>query len=206
MRLTLHTFLTLDGVMQAPGGPSEDTEGGFEHGGWSYPYGDPDFGAAMSGWFDNADAFLLGRKTYDIFSGHWPHVTDADDPIASKLNALPKYVASRSLGSVDWNNSSLLAGDVAAHVSKLKEQPGDELQVHGSGDLAQTLIERDLIDEYRLLSFPVHLGSGKKLFRDGAAAAALRLISTTTTAAGVVIATYEPAGRPQYGSYELDEP
>ena len=201
MRLTLHTFLTLDGVLQAPGGPSEDTEGGFEHGGWSYPYGDEDFGTAMVGWFGHADAFLLGRKTYEIFNSHWPKVTDADDPIASKLNALPKYVASTTLDSVGWNNSSLLGGDVAAEVAKLKEQPGDELQVHGSGDLAHTLIENDLVDEYRLLSFPLHLGSGKKLFRDGAKPAALRLVSTSTTSTGVVLATYQPAGAVQYGDY-----
>jgi dihydrofolate reductase len=206
MRLTLHTFLTLDGVMQAPGGPDEDTDGGFAHGGWSFPYGDEDSGRAVTGWFDHASAFLLGRKTYEIFSGYWPRVTDPDNPIASKLNALPKYVASTTLASADWQNSSILAGDVAAEVAKLKEQPGDELQVHGSGGLAQTLIDRDLIDEYRLLVFPVHLGSGKKLFRDGAKAAALRLTGTTTTGAGVVIATYQPAGPVRYGSYALDEP
>jgi dihydrofolate reductase len=204
MRLTLHTFLTLDGVMQAPGGPDEDPDGHFEHGGWSFPYGDQDFGAAMTGWFAQADAFLLGRKTYEIFRGHWPRVTDADDPIASKLNALPKYVASTTLGSVDWHNSSLLRGDVAAEVAKLKERPGNELQVHGSGGLAQTLIDHDLIDEYRLLFFPVHLGSGKKLFRDGAKAAALRLTSSATTSSGVIIATYQPARPAQYGSYALE--
>jgi dihydrofolate reductase len=205
MRLTLHTFLTLDGVMQAPGGPDEDREGGFAHGGWSFPYGDEDFGAAMTGWFADADAFLLGRKTYEIFSGHWPKVTDAGDPIAGKLNALPKYVASTTLTSVDWHNSGLLGGDVAAEVAKLKEQPGNELQVHGSGGLAQTLIEHNLVDEYRLLIFPVHLGSGKKLFRDGAKAAALRLTTTSTTGTGVIIATYQPAGPVSHGSYALDE-
>src|SRR6266567_2967912 len=206
MRLTLHTFLTLDGVMQAPGGPDEDPDGHFEHGGWSFPYGDQDFAAAMTGWFAQADAFLLGRKTYEIFRGHWPRVTDADDPIASKLNALPKYVATTTLGSVDWHNSSLLRGDVAAEVAKLKARPGNELQVHGSGGLAQTLIDHDLIDEYRLLFFPVHLGSGKKLFRDGAKAAALRLTSATTTGAGVIIASYQPAGPVRHGFYALDEP
>jgi dihydrofolate reductase len=204
MRLTLHTFLTLDGVMQAPGGPDEDPDGGFEHGGWSFPYGDEDFATAMVGWFADADAFLLGRKTYEIFSGFWPNVTDPDDPIASKLNALPKYVCSTTLDSADWHNSSLLGGDIASEVAKLKEQPGNELQVHGSGVLAQTLIEHDLVDEYRLLFFPVHVGSGKKLFHDGAKAAALRLTGSRTTGAGVVIATYEPAGPAQYGSYELD--
>jgi dihydrofolate reductase len=205
MRLTLHTFLTLDGVMQAPGGPDEDPDGRFEHGGWSFPYGDQDFGETMAGWFANVDAFLLGRKTYEIFHGHWPRVTDPDDPIASKLNALPKYVASTTLASVEWRNSSLLTGDIATEVAKLKQQPGNELQVHGSGGLAQTLIEHDLIDEYRLLLFPVHLGSGKKLFREGARAAALRLTHSTTTSTGVIIATYEPAGSARYGSYALDE-
>ncbi len=206
MRLTLHTFLTLDGVMQAPGGPDEDPDGGFPHGGWSFPYGDQDFAAAMGGWFAQAGAFLLGRKTYQIFRGHWPRVTDPGDPIASKLNALPKYVVSTTLTSVDWHNSSLLGSDVAAEVAKLKERPGDELQVHGSGALAHTLIDHDLIDEYRLLFFPVHLGSGKKLFRDGAKAAALRLTRATTTSTGVIIATYEPAGPVRRGSYALDEP
>ncbi len=205
MRLTLHTFLTLDGVMQAPGGPEEDPVGGFKHGGWSFPYGDQDFGVAMSGWFDQADAFLLGRKTYQIFAGHWPRVTDPGDPVASKLNTLPKYVTSATLDTADWHNSSILGGDVAAGVAKLKERPGRELQVHGSGQLAQTLIEHDLVDEYRLLYFPVHLGSGKKLFRDGARAAALRLLSATTTSTGVIITSYEPAGPPRYGSYALDQ-
>ena len=206
MRLTLHTFLTLDGVMQAPGGPDEDRDGGFAHGGWSFPYGDADFGTAMTGWFEHASAFLLGRKTYEIFSAYWPQVTDPGDPIAAKLNALPKYVASATLTSADWQNSSILAGDVVAEAAKLKEQPGDELQVHGSGGLAHTLIDHDLIDEYRLLLFPVHLGSGKKLFREGARAAALRLTGATTTGAGVVIATYQPAGPVRHGSYALDEP
>jgi len=206
MRLTLHTFLTLDGVLQAPGGPEEDTDGGFAHGGWSFPYGDQDFGAAMTGWFANASAFLLGRRTYQIFAGHWPHVTDPGDPIAAKLNALPKHVASTTLTSADWHNSSLLGSDVVAEVTKLKEQPGGELQVHGSGALAHTLIEHDLIDEYRLLYFPVHLGSGKKLFRDGARAAALRLASATTTSTGVIIATYQPDGPVRHGSYALDQP
>ena len=205
MRLTLHTFLTLDGVMQAPGGPDEDTGGGFRHGGWSAPYGDQDFGVAMTGWFGQVDAFLLGRKTYQIFAGHWPKVTDPGDPIASKLNTLPKYVASATLEDLSWTNSSLLGGDVAAEVARLKERPGGELQVHGSGQLAQTLIEAGLVDEYRLLIFPVHLGSGSKLFRDGAPAAALRLTSSSATSTGVIIATYVPDGPARYGSYALED-
>jgi dihydrofolate reductase len=203
MRLTLHTFLTLDGVMQAPGGPDEDRDGGFEHGGWSFPYGDEDFGAAIGGWFDRAGAFLLGRKTYQIFAGYWPQVTDPDDPVASRLNALPKYVASTTLDSVSWAHSALLGGDAIAEIAKLKERPGGELQVHGSGDLAQALIEHDLVDEYRLLFFPVHLGSGKKLFRDGARAAALRILSSSVTSTGVIIASYEPDGPARHGSYAL---
>jgi dihydrofolate reductase len=205
MRLTLHTFLTLDGVMQAPGGPDEDPSGGFGHGGWSFPYGDADFGAAVSGWFDLAGAFLLGRRTYEIFAGHWPHVTDPADPIASRLNALPKYVASRTLTSVDWAHSALLGGDALAEIAKLKGQPGGELQVHGSGELAHALIEHDLVDEYRLLFFPVHLGSGKKLFRDGARPAALRIISSSMTSTGVIIASYEPDGPARHGSYALPD-
>jgi dihydrofolate reductase len=201
MRLTLHAFLTLDGVMQAPGGPGEDDDGGFQHGGWSFPYGDESFAAAMAGWFANAGAFLLGRKTYEIFSSHWPKVTDPDNPIATKLNALPKYVASSTLRSVDWANSSLLGSDVPGEVAKLKEQPGKELQVHGSSGLAQTLIDHDLVDEYRLLYFPVHVGSGKKLFREGTRPAALRLTSTKTSDSGVLMAIYEPDGPVRHGSF-----
>lgn len=199
MRLTLHTFLTLDGVMQAPDGPDEDREDGFAHGGWQAPYRDEDGVATVVGWFGHASAFLLGRKTYDIFSSYWPTVTDPANPIATTFNAMPKYIASTTLTSTDWHNSSLLGGDVAAEVAKLKELPGEELQVYGSGELAQTLIEHDLIDEYRLLYFPVHLGSGKKLFRDGTRAAALRLVNTSTTKAGVIITTYASAGPLQQG-------
>lgn len=201
MRLTLHTFLTLDGIMQAPGGPEEDPSGGFTHGGWAFPFDDDDFGAAVSGWFDGAAAFLLGRRTYDIFSGYWPKVTDPDNPVAAKLNALPKYVASTTLTSADWEGTTVIRGDLTTEVARLKDQPGGELQVHGSGAMAQALIDADLIDEYRLLFFPVHLGSGSKLFRDGAKAASLRLLTSSVTSKGVVIATYEPAGPVQYGSY-----
>ncbi len=205
MRLTLQTFLTLDGVMQAPGGPTEDPSGGFEHGGWSFSFGDEDFGATVSGWFNNADAFLLGRKTYEIFAAHWPRVTDPDDPIASSLNALPKYVPSNTLTSAQWHNTTILGGDLLTEAARLKALPGKELQVHGSGALAQSLIDANLVDEYRLFTFPVHLGSGRKLFREGMRPAALRLLDTRTTGAGVVIATYEPAGPVPQGSYQFDD-
>ena len=201
MRLTLHTFLTLDGVMQAPGGPEEDPSDGFTHGGWSFPFDDDDFGAAITGWFAGAGAFLLGRHTYEIFSSYWPKITDPENPVAAKLNALPKYVASSTLTSADWEETTVISGDLATEVARLKAQPGGELQIHGSGALAHTLIDADLIDEYRLLFFPVHLGSGKKLFRDGARAASLRLLTSSVTSTGVVIATYEPAGPVQYGSF-----
>jgi dihydrofolate reductase len=201
MRLTVTTFVTLDGVYQAPGAPGEDDEGGFRHGGWSFPYADADFGATMVGWFTKADAFLLGRKTYDIFASYWPKVTDEADPIASRLNTLPKYVVSRSQRPLGWQHSRLVTGDVPAEIGTLKERPGNELQVHGSGNLVHTLIQHGLVDEYRLLVYPVLLGSGKRIFPEGDMGAALRLVDSKATGAGVQILTYEPAGPAQYGSF-----
>jgi dihydrofolate reductase len=200
MRLTLHMFLTLDGVVQAPGGPDEDPSGGFAHGGWLVPYVDDDFGHAIDGWFGEVDAFLLGRRTYEIFAASWPKVTDPDDPVASRLNTLPKYVASRTLDEVSWQGSELLKGDVPTEVAALKQRPGRELQLHGSGGLAQTLMQHGLIDEYRLLTFPVVLGEGKRLFADGVKPVALKHVDQRTTSTGVSIDVYTPAGDPTYGA------
>lgn len=204
MRLTLTMFVTMDGVVQAPGGPDEDPSGGFDQGGWLVPYADEDMARAMDGFFEEADAFLLGRHTYEIFAAYWPKVTDPDDLIAGPLNRLPKYVASRTLEEVSWEGATLLKGDVATQVAELKRQPGRELQVHGSGGLAQTLMQHDLVDEYRLLTYPVVLGKGKRLFADGAKPTALQPVSRRTTGAGVSIDVYTPAGEPTYGSFELD--
>jgi dihydrofolate reductase len=206
VRLTATTFLTLDGVMQAPGGPDEDRSGGFEHGGWSFPYPDEDFGRLVTGWFEQADAFLLGRRTYEIFAAFWPQVTEEADPVASRLNTLPKYVASRTLERVSWRGAEVLRGDLAEAVARLKARPGRELQVHGSGDLLQTLMAHDLVDEYRLLVYPVVLGSGRRLFRDGAPPRSLKLAAATTTSTGVVVATYERGGPVVTGSFTVDDP
>jgi dihydrofolate reductase len=200
MRLTLTTFITVDGVMQAPGGPEEDREGAFEHGGWVAPYWDRDSGETMHRWFAKVDAFLLGRRTYEIFASYWPQVTDPDDPIAGPLNKLPKYVASRTLTEVSWENSRLIEGDVAAEVARLKEQEGRELQVHGSGDLAQTLFRHGLVDELMLITFPIVLGTGKRLFGEGAKPTAFELVESKTTGKGVSIDVYRAAGEPTYGT------
>jgi dihydrofolate reductase len=203
-KLVVGTFLTLDGVMQAPGGPNEDRDGGFEHGGWSFTYWDDMMGELIVEWTSKAGALLLGRKTYEIFAGHWPHVGD-DDPVAAKLNSVPKYVASRTLDGVTWQNASLIEGDVAEAVARLKDEPGDEIQVTGSGDLIQTLIEGDLVDEYRLWVFPLVLGTGKRLFGRGTTPGALKLLDTKVSTTGVAIHTFERAGEIQYGSFALDE-
>jgi dihydrofolate reductase len=203
MRLTLTEFVTLDGVYQGPGGPTEDTSGGFEHGGWLVPFFDEALGEHMNGIFGHVDAFVLGRKTYEIFAASWPKFPDADDPIASRLNTLPKYVASRTLTRADWQSSTVLNGDVVAEVRKLKEQPGRELQMHGSGALAQTLFDAGLIDTMRLIVFPVVLGSGKRLFAEGRTPSRFRLADLTSTPSGVTMQTLELTGPPEYGEVEI---
>ncbi|MFI6345079.1 dihydrofolate reductase family protein [Streptomyces sp. NPDC050560] len=200
-KLIVTAFLTLDGVMQAPGGPDEDVEGGFRHGGWHMPYVDEDFMALMTGVFDRtADHLLLGRRTYDIFAGYWPRVTDGDDAIAVRLNTMPKYVASRTLTSLKWHNSHLLRGDAAESVAALKERLDGVLMTQGSSDLIATLQRHDLVDEYRLMTVPVVLGTGKRLFSPGATATAWRLAETHTTPAGIQYCRYERAGEPGYGT------
>jgi dihydrofolate reductase len=201
--LTLTTFLTLDGVMQSPGMPEEDRSGNFPYGGWLVPHADEDMGKIMVEIFSKADAFLLGRTTYDIFSAYWPRVTDPKDPIAGKLNSLPKFVASRTRTTFGWSGASLVR-DVATEVAGLKKRFDRELQVHGSCGLAQTLISNDLVDEYRLLIFPVVLGTGKRLFGSGAVPATFRLLRSTSTGAGVIFSVYRRAGSLKTGSFALD--
>ena len=198
--LTITTFLTLDGVMQGPGGPTEDPRNGFTHGGWSFPYVDDEFGKFISDVFMKAGAFLLGRYTYKLFADYWTKITDPNDPVAGPLNRLPKYVASRTLDKAEWAGSTIIR-DAAGEVPKLKSRYDGEIQVHGSADLAQTLIREDLIDRYNLLIYPVVLGTGKRLFGEGAVPRALRLIDSKTTGSGIAIHVYEKAGMPKYGSF-----
>jgi dihydrofolate reductase len=203
--LTITTFTTLDGVMQAPGGPDEDRDGGFEHGGWSFPYFSEDMGEVISEAFGKAECFLLGRRTYEIFAGSWPNFPDKDDPVASSLNTLPKYVVSTTLENADWQPTTIIRGDISAEVAKLKDQYAGEIQVHGSAALAQTLHAHSLIDEYRVFIEPVVIGTGKRLFEPGAAPAALRLVETRPMGKGTLLAVYEPTGRPTYGEFQMEE-
>jgi dihydrofolate reductase len=192
MRLTVHTFLSLDGVMQGPGAPDEDTSGGFDLGGWLVPYVDDGFGDIVAGWFDKVDAFLLGRTTYDLFHGFWPQVTDPDDIVATKLRERPKYVASNTLEDPEWAGTTVLSGDAVAAVRELKEQPGGELQVHGSCGLAGDLHRAGLVDEFRLVVFPVTLGRGKRLFSDGMPASGYAVVETRTTENGLTYLALTP--------------
>lgn len=204
-RLIASTFVSLDGIMQAPGGPEEDPTGGFTLGGWTFNYWDDTVDVSASG-FDGKDRELvLGRKTYEIFEAYWPYQPD-DDPVARTLNATKKYVVSRTLTRVGWNNSTLLEGDVVQAIIELKTQPGPDLQIIGSGNLIQTLQAASLIDEYNVWTFPLVLGRGKRLFGEAARPCALRLVRSQVSATGVVMSTYVPDGEVKPGSFESVEP
>lgn len=202
MKLTLTQFVTLDGVYQGPGAPDEDTTGDFTRGGWMVPHMDQVFVARAAAWLERAGALLLGRRTYEAFATAWPHNTDPDDPFAERMNTLPKYVASRTLTETPWTPATILAGDVVARVTELKEQPGDELQVHGSGRLAQSLLAAGLIDEVRLVITPTVLGQGRRLFPDHGPALGMRVIDHTVTPGGLTILVLEAAGPAAFATYE----
>jgi dihydrofolate reductase len=197
--LVVTTFLTLDGVMQAPGGPGEDPSGGFSYEGWLVPHFDQALGAQMEEWFTGAQDFLLGRGTYEIFYGSWPQMI-SDDPVSQGINFKKKYVASRTLTSVEWDTAELLQGDVGDAVRKLKAEDGGELQVHGSAGLIQTLLREDLVDELRLIVFPVVLGEGKRLFGEGAIPRTWRLKTNSSTSTGALVLSYERAGEVETGT------
>jgi dihydrofolate reductase len=198
-KLIVSTFLTLDGIMQAPGGPEEDDEGRFAYGGWSVNYWDDLMGKVMGEATSKPFAMVLGRKTYDIMAAYWP--TAPEDAGGEVFNDAPKYVASRGRPTLEWSNSVLIEGDAADGLAALKAEDGPELQVHGSSNLIQTLLRHNLVDEYRLWVFPVVLGSGKRLFSDGAIPAGLKLLDSKVSTTGVVIGTYEPAGEIVTGSF-----
>ena len=200
-QLVVGTFTTMDGVMQAPGGPNEDRKGGFQHGGWLVPYLDETFGASMDEWMKRAGALLLGRKTYEMFAASWPNSPDPEE----KLNILPKFVVSRTLKTLTWNNSHLLKGDIVQEVAKLKAQDGGELQVHGSGNLLQTLFKHDLVDTLRIWQFPVVLGTGKRLLGEGTIPGGFRLVETLVSTTGAVLHVYERAGNLRYGEVEVGQ-
>lgn len=207
-KLIASTFTSLDGVMQAPGGPDEDPTGNFTLGGWQFAFGDAgmDLSDLSAAGFDGKDRELvLGRKTYEIFEAYWPYQSE-DDPIARTLNAAKKHVASRTLKSLQWNNSSVLGADIVSSITALKAQPGPDLQIIGSGNLIQTLHAASLIDEYNVWTYPVVLGRGKRLFENGARPCALRLVASKVSTTGVVMSTYVPAGDIPLGSFIQGEP
>jgi dihydrofolate reductase len=200
--LIVQTFVTLDGVMQAPGGPGEDDDGGFAHGGWSVNYWDDQMGQVMGEATSRPFAMVLGRRTYDIMAAFWPHASEEEG--GKVFNDATKYVASRGRPTLEWSNSVLIEGDAADGLAALKQEDGPELQVHGSANLIQTLLRHNLVDQYRLWVFPVVLGSGKRLFGDGAIPAGLRLVDSTVSSTGVVMGTWEPAGELATGSFARD--
>jgi dihydrofolate reductase len=199
-KIAVLSFISLDGVMQAPGGPQEDTSGDFPFGGWTVPYSDESSGKFMTEQMSMPFDLLLGRKTYDIFAAYWPK-QDASSMPTTPFNNATKYVVSTASPTLDWENSELIDGDVAAKLQQLKKQDGPMLQVHGSGNLIQTLLAHDLVDELWLKIFPVTLGSGKRLFAEGTAPAAFELIESKTTEKGVIFASYKRAGEVTTGSF-----
>jgi dihydrofolate reductase len=202
-QLIVNTFMTLDGVMQAPGGPEEDPSGGFEHGGWSFGYWDERMGEVMGASMTRPFDLVLGRRTYEIFAAHWPY---SDEPAAEPLNAATKHVASTTLRKVTWANSRLIEGDLPTAIRELKAQDGPELQVHGSANLIQTLTAHGLIDEFRIWIFPLVLGRGKRLFESGTLPAGLELTSSVTSSSGVIIATYRTGAEIKSGSFVPEHP
>ncbi len=204
-RIVVSTFISLDGVMQAPGGPQEDPTGGFAFGGWTFPHFDAALGGAMGEIFGRPFDLLLGRKTYDIFAAYWPHVTDPNDPIAGPFNRVTKYVASCSKPKLTWQNSQWLGEDVVASLKTLKGEDGPDLLVQGSSDFLQTLWQSGLVDEFTVLTFPVVLGRGKRLFGNGATPSGLKLVKSRSFPTGVIVASYVPDGAVKTGSFELAE-
>lgn len=203
-KIRLTAFVSMDGVMQAPGGPDEDRDGGFEHGGWTVSYWDEPMGRFMDRTFDTPFDLLLGRRTYDIFASHWPRVPDSD-PIAKSFNTVTKYVATHRPDSLGWRNSEALTPDPAAALRDLKAGSGPDLLVQGSTVLLQTLLAGDLVDEISLLTFPLVLGKGKRLFQGGAMPGAFRLTHSQVSTSGVLLASYERSGEIVTGSFALDE-
>jgi dihydrofolate reductase len=202
MKLTLTEFVTLDGVAQGPGAPDEDTSDGFERGGWLVPHIDEAFLRLASDWLDQADALLLGRRTYGSFARDWPNITDPNDRFSERMNGLPKYVASHSLTDASWAPTTILSGDVPAQVAALRRRPGRELQIHGSARLAASLLDARLIDALRLVIAPVVLGDGRRLFPAGGAPTGLRLVDSRTTPGGLAVHVYETAGPPRFATYQ----
>ena len=201
-KLIVLTFVTLDGVMQAPGGPGEDDSGGFKYGGWSVGYFDDVLGKVMGEQMSEPFDLLLGRRTYDIFASHWPRVGD-DDPAARMINRARKYVVSHRPVSADWKGTVPITGDVVGRIKEIKKEDGPQIQVHGSSNLIQTLLKNDLVDELWLKIFPVTVGPGKRLFGDGTMPAGFKLSSGQITSSGVFVGTYAPAGEVKLGSFEL---
>jgi dihydrofolate reductase len=192
MKLSVNEFLSLDGVMQGPGGPDEDRSGGFDRGGWVIPLFDADTGEIVDSWFERGTAILLGRTTYDLMSGYWSQVTDPDNEVAAALNGRPKYVASTTLTDPQWQNTTVLGDDALSAVADLKKQPGGELQVHGSCGLARQLHRAGLVDVYRLITFPVSVGQGKRLFEPGDPAYGYNVVASRTTSTGAMYAELQP--------------